>query len=1092
MAVAPSEAQQLLARLKERSEQTHKAAAAAASGTSSLGSLSFSNKGGVNSTAVGPSILGGKSAALDLVPVQGQAADGAEEGSPDSTTILGGTKLVLRGVGGCCLSVAADDAGPSSPLGPAPTRFRGAADGHGFGDAHECLTLHNRHVRAAGGGAELPIRYGDRVMVRSRLAREKCLAPGGAGTPLAGEVVFERNLGGKAEDWELLPAATAPTDRAGFDETQAARRAAGLAGRGMGGLAVPTHLVGTADGEEKRARGAYLRAGDRVALRSCLTGELLVLRQAYEGAYEGKGSGAARVGVAAEGQTSTEAATWQVVVAGTPFLPPWTAQRAYLTGKFLLKPQRHAGIAAHSARVVEALFGPAASQHRAADAQQPSLLRTLPAAVQEQLVLDDLLSSFMGFEGKYVRASAGGGPGGGGSVEVVFALEAESMDHSLASLAERMLPLGGALVGVKAFVAAKSRHEHGMVAHALAAALKVLVKEYLVLVAQLEHQLRTERLTMQKLWFFVQPALHTMLVLQEVCRCADGHAGGDLLNVLHALSDRDGDEKSVDLHSFLLARAAAPYLEMLRRWIYEGVLDDPYHEFMVAEEEGITKETVAEDFTTAYWERRYTLRPNMVAAFLGRFEDKLLTTGKYLNVVRECGRDVRCPDADVFAAGCFGGGGGGGVGGLLLGEAAYGEVIERAFRFASSTVLELLLGEMQLVERLQSMKHYFLMDQGDLYVNFMDLAEDELRQEMRAVSKPRIEALLQLAVQTSCANLDPFKDDLTCDFAPYSMIQHLDAIHAKDGTHAYASASGAAATSSLKGIEVFMLDYRVSWPASLVVSKRSVTKYQLVFRHLFFARHVERCLKATWQGQQSLKELDVRAAGGRSYCLRHRMMGFMQNIVHYFTYEVIEPRWHEMEQQLRNCSTMDEVLAAHVELQDTVLKECLLTNQELLKVLTKIMTICLLFAEQMNRFFEANRLAAHAPSLEHGGYALSPDSGYRYGLPASERMEAGESGGADGHGSLGGGAAAAGSGRGDTTAMRRARVDAQSRQIRSELEQQSYVKMIQSYEKNFDQLLRDFMSRLARNARYQYNSHLANLVTRLDYNGFFSSHAVPP
>ena len=73
---------------------------------------------------------------------------------------------------------------------------------------------------------------------------------------------------------------------------------------------------------------------------------------------------------------------------------------------------------------------------------------------------------------------------------------------------------------------------------------------------------------------------------------------------------------------------------------------------------------------------------------------------------------------------------------------------------------------------------------------------------------------------------------------------------------------------------------------SLVVSKRSVTKYQLVFRHLFFGRHVERCLKQTWQGQQRLKELDVRAAGGRSYCLRHRMLGFMQDIVYYFTYEV--------------------------------------------------------------------------------------------------------------------------------------------------------------------------------------------------------------
>merc|ERR1711871_1519108 len=73
----------------------------------------------------------------------------------------------------------------------------------------------------------------------------------------------------------------------------------------------------------------------------------------------------------------------------------------------------------------------------------------------------------------------------------------------------------------------------------------------------------------------------------------------------------------------------------------------------------------------------------------------------------------------------------------------------------------------------------------------------------------------------------------------------------------------------------------------------------------------------------------------------------MQNMVYYMTNEVIEPRWHDMESKLRACRTMDEVLHHHTELLNTVLKECLLTEKELLKTLNKIMTICLLFADQM-------------------------------------------------------------------------------------------------------------------------------------------------
>ena len=77
--------------------------------------------------------------------------------------------------------------------------------------------------------------------------------------------------------------------------------------------------------EEKRARGGYLRAGDRVALRSCLTGELLVLRGPLDGGLAagnvGGGVPGARLCTAAEGQASAEAASWTVLLAGAPFAP---------------------------------------------------------------------------------------------------------------------------------------------------------------------------------------------------------------------------------------------------------------------------------------------------------------------------------------------------------------------------------------------------------------------------------------------------------------------------------------------------------------------------------------------------------------------------------------------------------------------------------------------------------------------------------------------------------------------------------------------------------------------------------------------------
>ncbi|CAN0476093.1 unnamed protein product, partial [Ascophyllum nodosum] len=43
---------------------------------------------------------------------------------------------------------------------------------------------------------------------------------------------------------------------------------------------------------------------------------------------------------------------------------------------------------------------------------------------------------------------------------------------------------------------------------------------------------------------------------------------------------------------------------------------------------------VSQDFNTRYWSGRYLLRANHVMASLDSRKEKILTTGKYLNVVR--------------------------------------------------------------------------------------------------------------------------------------------------------------------------------------------------------------------------------------------------------------------------------------------------------------------------------------------------------------------------------------------------------------------------------------------------------------------------
>ena len=52
------------------------------------------------------------------------------------------------------------------------------------------------------------------------------------------------------------------------------------------------------------------------------------------------------------------------------------------------------------------------------------------------------------------------------------------------------------------------------------------------------------------------------------------------------------------------------------------------------------------------------------------------------------------------------------------------------------------------------------MDKGDFIVQFMDMTEDEMKQDVENIMPTRLESLLELALRTSTANVDPYKDDL--------------------------------------------------------------------------------------------------------------------------------------------------------------------------------------------------------------------------------------------------------------------------------------------------------------------------------------------
>lgn len=609
-----------------------------------------------------------------------------------------------------------------------------------------------------------------------------------------------------------------------------------------------------------------------------------------------------------------------------PSTPRWNVERPFLTGRFHQETKsRHSEAKGFSMDSLNTGLEKAIACYH--------------ASVQELIVIDDLLSALVGIEGRYISIKRFRGK----EFDVTFQIDA-SMDLALQELAKRIFPLCESFLLINQFVESRSQFKTGLVNHAFAAALRAFLLDYQAMVAQLEHQFRLGRLSIQGLWFYCQPMMGSMLALSTVIHkaSANNFMGSAVLNLLQSQAKAmAGDNAVRSLLEKMTQCASSAYLGILERWVYEGVIDDPYGEFFIAENKSLQKESLTQDYDAKYWGQRYSLKDG-IPSFLANAAGTILTTGKYLNVMRECGHNVQVPASEDSKFISFGS------------NHHYLECIKAAYEFSSTELLNLIKEKYDLLGKLRSIKHYLLLDQGDFLVHFMDIARDELAKRLDDISVEKLQSLLDLALRTTAAAADPCHEDLTCCVERSSLLKRLGTLKALE-IRSLADSNDLEEPVSISGLETFSLSYKVQWPLSIVISRKALTKYQLIFRFLFHCKHVNRQLCGAWQLHQGVRAINMRGTAiPRSSLLCRSMLKFINSLLHYLTFEVLEPNWHVMHNRLQTAKSIDEVIQFHDFFLDKCLRECLLLLPELLKKVERLKSLCLQYASATQRLISSS------------------------------------------------------------------------------------------------------------------------------------------
>ncbi|VCX42908.1 unnamed protein product [Gulo gulo] len=522
------------------------------------------------------------------------------------------------------------------------------------------------------------------------------------------------------------------------------------------------------------------------------------------------------------------------------------------------------------------------------------------AEVTEAALVRDILYVFQGIDGKNIRMS---------SAENCYQVEAKAnLSKSLRDTAVRLAELGWLHNKIRKYTDQRSLdRSFGLVGQSFCAALHQELKEYYRLLSVLHSQLQLEddqgvnlglesSLTLRRLlvWTYdPKIRLKTLAALVDHCQ---GRKGGELASAVHAYT-KTGDPYVRSLVQHILTLVSHPVLSFLYRWIYDGELEDTYHEFFVASDPAVK--------TDRLWQDKYTLRKSMIPSFITMDQSrKVLLIGKSINFLHQVCHDqtptakmiavTKSADSPQDAADLF----------TDL-ENAFRGKIDTAYFETSKYLLDVLNKKYSLLDHMQAVRRYLLLGQGDFIRHLMDLLKPELVRPATTLYQHNLTGILETAVRATNAQFD----------SP-EILKRLDVrlLEVSPGD---------------TGWDVFSLDYHVDGPIATVFTRECMSHYLRVFNFLWRAKRMEYILTDIRKGHMCNAKLlrnMPEFSGVLHHChiLASEMVHFIHQMQYYITFEVLECSWDELWNKVQQAQDLDHIIAAHESFLDTIISRCLL------------------------------------------------------------------------------------------------------------------------------------------------------------------------
>ncbi|KAJ3290637.1 Gamma-tubulin complex component 3 [Borealophlyctis nickersoniae] len=502
-------------------------------------------------------------------------------------------------------------------------------------------------------------------------------------------------------------------------------------------------------------------------------------------------------------------------------------------------------------------------------------------AVPESTLLRDIIYVFQGIDGKYVKYDQ--------SVDSYNVDPEIGIPRPLREMLRRLAEIGWLYRRIHAFTNTPKEDETvGLIGQSFRSALKQQLTDYYRLIAVLESQIArvstpeefsARGLSLKRLHAWTLEPLHRLRIMGVLVDLCAGEKGGALISVIHSYVNHGDPFVQTFIHGFLSV-VSEPFYGMLRRWIYEGELEDPFDEFFVAVDPKAADANL--------WRSKYTMRSDMIPSFLSKaLAKKIFLIGKSLNFIRySCLDDAYVVQRSKSAHAAKG---------LVYGDPKILEAsIDGAYTATSNHLLDSLMDKFKLMDHFVALKRYLLLGQGDLVQHLMDELGDALSKPANMIYRHNLTAVLESAIRASNAQYD----------SP-DIVRRLDVRLLE-------------ASSGDTGWDVFALDYHVDNPVNTIFTPQAMHHYLKLFTFLWRLKRVEHALARDWTDRMRrafvLKRFlkDVAPDLQTLHILWTEMNHFVLQLQYYILFEVLECSWTELMAYLdKKSGDLDLLIGAH-------------------------------------------------------------------------------------------------------------------------------------------------------------------------------------